>query len=127
MDLSCEDATGRVSLFCEQALTGQQDSQVPQVIAGRAGDDDIAKRVEKGISIKTSQRGAGVKAFSLSSVERSSVRYRACGWAVAINAVGSRAQHGDVLAGDLLSAGQRELQVAATYPTVRHLYRYLAP
>ena len=115
-------------------LVSQQDAQVAKIISGGSGDDGVAERVEKRISIEAGERlphgfgasGTGIDLTTAGTKEGAAIDYGSGGRTVAVDAVGAGAQHGNVLSRYLFGAGEGELLVASADATVADGHGHLA-
>src|ERR1700693_2114674 len=100
-------------------LASEQDPQVAQIIPRWSSFNFIAQCFKKRIGIEVFKRHVVVQSACLCTRQRSSIHDRPCSRTVAIDSIGSRAQHRDVLTSNLLSTSQRKLLVATANSVVR--------
>ena len=104
-------------------LVRQQNSQISQIVSRRSGHDRIPQRLKKRIGIEASQVYIRIQSAGPGAFEGTAIHERSCGRAVAVNAVRSRAQHGNGLAGDSRRTGQGKLLVAASGTAIPYFHR----
>src|SRR5579862_4852219 len=92
-----------------------QDSKIAHIVSGRPGDECVADAIEHRVAIEARQIGGYVEAAFPGTFRRSAIGDGACGVAVAVDAVGSGAEDGDVFTGNLFRTIERKLLIAPTY------------
>ena len=110
-------------------LVGQKKTQIANIVAGRSGDDRVAQPIEERKGIEGGERllnaillpklvGRGALIGLTGASQCAAIDYGSGSGTVAVDAVGTGAQHGDALSCDVLCAGQGELLVASTDASV---------
>src|SRR5579864_6377969 len=105
---------------CYSGLICEQNSQVAQVITGRASLNRIAERAEQGISVEFGERCINIEALLPCSFRCASIGQRTRRGTVPVDTVGSRAKQGDVFARNFFGAGQRKLLVPTAHAAICH-------
>src|SRR5215510_1666162 len=101
------------------ALSRQQNSHIPYIIASRPGDDRIAEGVEEIERVAVLQTEFRRNVFLFAPPQRIGIDHRSGGGAIAVNAVSARAQHYNIRQSALTQmngGAQRELLIAPALP-----------
>src|ERR1700691_4781005 len=106
-------------------LIGQQEAHVTKIISGWPGEDRTSQFIEERISVEGRERLAhGV--CPARTINRAAIDDSACGLTVAVDAVGTRAQHRNVFSRYLFGAGEGKLLVASSDTPFANGNRHLA-
>src|SRR6476660_2047966 len=104
-----------------ESLVSQQYPQIAQIISRWTSYNCIPHRLKKRVSIESRQVRLHIQPAGSSTVKCAAIDDCPGGGTVAVDAVGSGAQHRDCFAGNRRCAGQGKLLVTAAGATVRYL------
>ena len=107
-------------------LIGQQDSQVAKIVSGWASHDAVTESLKKRKRIKSGEMRLKIEPATLGPIESRPIDNCTRRRTVAIDAIGSCAENGDVFGCNLLRACEDKLLISSADAAILYLDRYFA-